>query len=66
MDRKPNVVGVPVEEERRRDNQPSQPARESGEETPPRELGHEDAAQTEGIGYTESGKEWDRLDRIDE
>jgi len=64
VDRKPNVVGVPVEETR--PEQPSQPARETGEETPPREYGHEDAGDTEGVGYTESGKRWDRLDRIKE
>jgi hypothetical protein len=64
MDRRPNVVGVPVEETRA--PQPSQPARESGEETPPREYGHEDAGHTEGVGYTESGKQDDRLDRVRE
>lgn len=70
MDRKPDVVGMPVENDREREqqrkSQPSQPAREVGEETPPREHGHDDAGDTEGIGYTESGKRWDRVERIDE
>lgn len=65
-DRKPNVVGVPVEEDAEQ-TRASRAAREQGaanETLRPREDGVNE--ESGGVGYTEEGKDVDRIERVEE
>lgn len=65
-DRKPNVVGVPVEEDPEQ-TRATRAGREQGaanDALQPREDGVNE--ESGGVGYTEEGKDVDRIERVEE
>ena len=67
MDRRPNVNGEPVPTEDPEQTRASRAAREQGaahEALKPREDGVNE--ESGGVGYTEEGKDVDRIERVEE